>query len=117
MGTGASQGVYSLGVWKNSLSFFKITLSVITLSRDSESVDLEHKPRICNFLNTYGGFEEQPNLGAMSPGGPLDHTSPPSLWVGAVGTVGSEQNFMEEQRERDSRTWGWGRTTLVGDYI
>lgn len=75
-------------------------------------MDLEHKPRICNFLDAYGGFEEQPNLGAMSPGGPLDRTSPPSLWVGAVGTVGSEQNFMEEQRGREILGHGDGAEQL-----
>lgn len=79
--------------------FFKIPLSWTFAPRDSESVDLGHKPRICNFLD--GGFEEQPNLGTMSPGGPLGPTSPPSLWVEAVGMVGLEQNFMEGQRGRE----------------
>ena len=45
----------------------------------------------------------------MSPHGPLDPTSPSSVWVEAIETVGLQHNVMESMEGESFPGWGWGR--------
>lgn len=49
----------------------------------------------------------------MSPHGPLATTSPSSVWVEAIETVGLQHNVMESMEGESFPGWGWGRMTTV----